>query len=347
MRTKRWLVAAALAGVVAAAVLGMSGPAGASPEGGHAGLVVHEWGTFSSFSGSDGTALRFNPSNTDLPRFVHRTPIIPKDAYSGTVSLETPVLYFYSERPITATVRARFPAGVFTEWFPRADLANDGKALTWPDVRVRPGETDALPTAPGENHYYAARDVDAAPVEMISKKDRQEVRERERFLFYRGVGDAKPPLTVVALGGGAFAVRNGGDEAIPGGAVVEVKGGTVRFRPLGPIPPGGSALADLPAVGSSADPLRATLTGILVKAGLFEKEAKAMVRTWEKAWFGDDGTRVLYVLPTRWTDQSLPLQVTPKPDAIARVMVGRHDLLTPEREREIDTVVRQLHGQSA
>src|SRR4051812_20675855 len=64
-------------------------------------LVVHEWGTFTSFSGSDGALLRFRPANTDLPRFVYRGGPVRKDELDGTVSLETPVLYFYAARPLT------------------------------------------------------------------------------------------------------------------------------------------------------------------------------------------------------------------------------------------------------
>lgn len=35
------------------------------------GLIVHEWGTFTSFSGSDGVRLEFRPlADEDLPPFV-------------------------------------------------------------------------------------------------------------------------------------------------------------------------------------------------------------------------------------------------------------------------------------
>jgi hypothetical protein len=80
---------------------------------------------------------------------------------------------------------------------------------------------------------------------------------------------------------------------------------------------------------------------------LYEKEARAMVKTWESAWLKDEGTRVLYVLPGSWTDRTLSLTVTPKPDALVRVMVGRHDVLTPEREREIDSVVGRTPDRDA
>src|SRR5688572_11441883 len=34
-------------------------------------LVAHEWGTFTSFSGSNGVPVGFSPNNTDLPDFVY------------------------------------------------------------------------------------------------------------------------------------------------------------------------------------------------------------------------------------------------------------------------------------
>ena len=76
-------------------------------------FVVHEWGTFSTFSGSDGKQLKFYPDDTDLPGFVHsrhrdtsRAGLT--DAY---VSLETPVLYFYTDRDRTVSVHVDFPKG--------------------------------------------------------------------------------------------------------------------------------------------------------------------------------------------------------------------------------------------
>ncbi len=67
-----------------------------------------------------------------------------------------------------------------------------------------------------------------------------------------------------------------------------------------------------------------------------------MVKTWSSAWFGEKrGHGVLYILPGDLTDDLLPLKVEPKPAAATRVLVGRHDVLTPEREKQIDTLVAQ------
>src|SRR5687768_4370340 len=64
----------------------------------------------------------------------------------------------------------------------------------------------------------------------------------------------------------------------------------------------------------------------LVSEGLYEREATAMVKTWEDSWFGEQGLRVLYVLPRAWTDRTLPLSIEPKPKEIVRVMVGRAEM---------------------
>jgi hypothetical protein len=317
------------------------------------GLVVHEWGTFSSFSGSDGVPAKFYADGRDLPSFVHSsagfaegeayTKLFTKGENAAIVSLETPVLYFYTDRPLTATVRADFPTGAFTEWFPQAGRV-DRKRLTWTDVRVRPAEAGTLATEKGPTRYYAAREVDAAPLMVVHKIGAAEVREHERFLFYRGVGDPALPLTVRALGRGEFSLQATGEERIAAAVLVEARAGRVRFRPIDPIPAGATARATLPAEWDTGEPVRAALVGMLVQAGLFGKEAQAMVKTWESAWLGTDGTRVLYFLPAGWTDRTLPLKVTPSPDTLVRVLLGRHDVLTPERELEIDGLARQING---
>jgi len=44
-------------------------------------LTVHEWGTFSTFSGSDGVNLKFQPYDNDLPDFVHG--YLPRNSKAG------------------------------------------------------------------------------------------------------------------------------------------------------------------------------------------------------------------------------------------------------------------------
>jgi hypothetical protein len=44
---------------------------------------------------------------------------------------------------------------------------------------------------------------------------------------------------------------------------------------------------------------------------------------------------VLYLPPRAWTDRTLELQVSPQPDQVVRVMVGRAELITPSVERNL------------
>src|SRR6185295_15827997 len=72
-------------------------------------LTVHEWGTFTSVAGADGTAVEWLPlaGPTDLPCFVERSRFNLKGGLSGTVRMETPVLYFYAPRDTTVNVNVR------------------------------------------------------------------------------------------------------------------------------------------------------------------------------------------------------------------------------------------------
>src|SRR5262249_43254450 len=84
------------------------------------------------------------------------------------------------------------------------------------------------------------------------------------------------------------------------------------------------------------------LAARLVESGLYAKEARAMVNTWRHSYFQTDGVRVLFVLPQAWTDEFIPMQGEPRPKQTVRVMVGRVELLTPERERLAEAAVRDL-----
>lgn len=69
-----------------------------------------------------------------------------------------------------------------------------------------------------------------------------------------------------------------------------------------------------------------------------------MVETWDSAWFGEEGTRLLYLVPRPRTDELLPLTVEPKPVETVRVLVGRHDFVTPEQEAEAERLVRTIRS---
>src|SRR4030095_8700746 len=82
-------------------------------------FVAHEWGTFTSVFTADGKEQLWNPLGgpSELPRFVYRSSI--SQCFKGPrsdlalVRMETPVLYFSSDRDVRASVRVDFPSGCF------------------------------------------------------------------------------------------------------------------------------------------------------------------------------------------------------------------------------------------
>lgn len=305
-------------------------------------FIAHEWGTFSTFSGSDGKSLKFYPNDRDLPPFVYSRHREVKGGVPDTyVSLETPVLYFYTDRDRTVSVRVDFPKGLMTDWYPQASRPPE-QTLRWDDLKILATDRPKLIGEREAGRYFAARETDAATV-STSNTDK---REDERFLFYRGVGDFQMPFVVRAVGNGEFKVKNTGKNGVPAYVLLNVKDRKVTFKVFHHLSPGAEDTVELPASISTAEKLGEAMTALLIEQGLYEKEAKAMVKTWSSDWFGENGMRVLYLVSEALTDEFLPLKIEPKPDRIVRVMVGRHDVLTPEREKEIDGLVKQLKSTS-
>src|SRR5436853_4430009 len=88
------------------------------------GLTVHEWGTVTAVAGEDGSAVDWDAlgCKDDLPGFVNDFGYRGfKWQLTGTVRMETPVLYFYSSRELDAHVKVAFPHGLITEWYPQAE----------------------------------------------------------------------------------------------------------------------------------------------------------------------------------------------------------------------------------
>jgi hypothetical protein len=175
-------------------------------------FVVHEWGTFTSFSGADSVKLEFRPLvDADLPPFVldrGRQAGIPNPF--GKINLrvlqrmETPITYFYTDRERQASVRVGFPQGLLTEFFPPVKHLQPefkwgtpepltGSELDWGNVWIVPegclqaNVADAqlaaalqarirerlLPASNGHDHYRYARETDSALVYVERPADEQ------------------------------------------------------------------------------------------------------------------------------------------------------------------------------
>jgi hypothetical protein len=280
-------------------------------------LTIHEWGTFTSVAGEDGSAILWNSIScpNDLPRFVNSFERAFKANLLGTVRMETPVMYFYSSRELTAHVSVKFPQGFITEWYPKAQTSVDRGigTIEWRDIRIQPGATPALPVESKASRYYPARETDAAPISVEG--------QAEKFLFYRGVGRAQVPLSARISSEGRILIES--QEAVPGVILFENRGGKLGYREVT-----GESAVDPPALDRTFPQLQKDLEAMLINQGLFAKEAHAMVETWRTSWF-EEGSRLLYIVPPSATDAMLPVQIDPAPSKIVRVFVGRIELITP------------------
>lgn len=347
-------------------------------------LIVHEWGTFTSFSGSDGVKLEFRPLvDNDLPSFV-----LDRSRQSGLMNpfrklslsvlqrMETPVIYFYTDREREVRVRVRFPKGLLTEFFPPVEsqepsfqwrkpepVANS--ALDWGRIWLIPTDKlktqiavpelasridrsvqqSLMPNADGNNHYLYARETDSAMVYVRRMPDKKRPLVPagdffEKFLFYRGVGNFQLPLTLNALGDDRFELTNTGPDEIRSLFLVTVEGKRLRFSKYDRIQAAGELTLHQSTETTNVDELAEELVEALIAENLYEKEARAMVKTWRTSWFGEEGTRLFYLLPGRLTNELLPLEIQPRPDKVVRVLVGRMEIMTPEDEDHITQLVR-------
>ena len=306
-------------------------------------FVAHEWGTFTSVSTADGRVQLWNPLSgpSELPSFVYRSSQA-RQCFKGNridlalVRMETPVIYFYSDRDVRASVKVDFPRGCFSEWYPLA--RTERQTIDWDGFVAQPGAKENFPVDQSKSHYYPARETDAAP---LSIGDEQKV-EQEKFLFYRGVGNFDLPLSV-RLKDNQVIVRSAWPHEVANIIVFENSEGRSGWRIHGPL--NGEATIARPALGQSVEPLFREIEKALVGQGLYEKEAAAMVKTWRDSWF-EEGLRVFYILPRRATDAILPITIKPQPSELARVFVGRAEIITPEMEREIRAAA-QLFGENS
>jgi hypothetical protein len=296
-------------------------------------LTVHEWGTFTSVAGVNGEAIRWDAlgCSSDLPGFVHDFGYRGfKRSITDTVRMETPVVYFYSPQALEAHVTVTFPQGLITEWYPQADQTTRGSTgvIEWRNIKVQPDASLALLTENKANRYYAARETDAAPLSVGD--------QNEKFLFYRGVGQFKIPLSARLSPDGKVVVENRGGAPVPSVILFENRGGRLGYRNVGTLT--ASATLDRPSLDSSFAPLRYDLETALVAQGLFPKEARAMVETWRDSWF-EEGSRLIYIVPSSSLDTILPLQVEPAPSHTARVFVGRIELVTAETKLAVQEAI--------
>ncbi len=357
--------------LLAGGLLALPGTANAAapPEAGK--LIVHEWGTFLSVQSPEGTSLGgMIESEEELPNFVRERGLDGGNRACLNYKMETPVTYFYVDRPRTVEVRVDMPNGLLTHWFPavrtfgppqkmRPSAAPVGSFLDWGKVRLTPaprGVAPGLRSVSATDPWRFVRDTDAALVHVGN--DRPRVRpsgDTEKFLFYRGLGALDMPLTVrtteCRAGRPQLELHNGGIDLLRGIFVVQVEAGTIRFSAVGDMIATCPTRAGIRPVLGDPHPLskgvpeaKRKVADALIGAGLYRKEAEAMVNNWEKSYFRTEGLRVLYLIPRARVERTIPLRIAPAPQELVRVMVGRVEVLTPTARRKAESALAVLGG---
>lgn len=237
----------------------------------------------------------------------------------------------------------------------------------------------ATPRSNRNDHYAAARYTDSALVlfnqEMPSINNKLQILNQgmnvtpglhaEKFLFYRGVGDFEMPLSAATwkknesgnssdlpgtytIASDRIRVTNRSQHPIVGGIYFKVEGEKIRMTSLASIAPGHAITTARPVEQlDGVGELNRQMKSLLVGQGLFEKEADAMLATWDNAWFTEQGSRVLYIVPQAITDEMLPLHVSPKPKKTLRVLVGRLEMLSVAEEKRMTDLVTESVKQRA
>ncbi len=363
------------------ALLLMAGPLSA--------YELHEWGTFTTVAGSDGVLLSgLQREEAPLPIFTHshegmengnfnlssmRSKGFTRPLRNVTVKMETPVIYFHSDKAFDATVKVGFDGGSISQWYPErsagetlpplpaiteqlnpaqyhersvVDFSKGWKgSIEWQAKVLSPEDSrKAVLFKPGETLHWTRPRISEANVVQVGK-------EKEGFLFYRGVGNFDPGLKTTVSSDDTLTLENKTGAAIPFAFVFEKQRNVyTRWKVLkGGMAAGASAQVPLDAFTTAkADPMdisdmmglggfqedvyREMVSG-LTATGLLESEAKAMVETWWTSYFGADGLRVFWVVPEGKTAKILPLDVSPAPDKQVRVIVGRSEVLRPSMEQ--------------
>ena len=323
------------------------------------GLVAQEWGTYTSVQGSDGKTLGgVHHVDEALPTWVHRRNFTNPSEYffeklpeEPLQQLETPVIYFWSKKPLDVEVRVDFPRGIVGEWFPDAKtyapkvdeltgVANG--TMTW-SVSLDPAITPLSFSHVEPTEIWApSRNVASTPLHFTNPAG---ITESEQFIFYRGLATYDAAIRVTSGEDGVLHVTNTSTDDVPAAFALQVTGDKAQIVPIGALLAGKTLDVTPPAPTQPLDnyvtEAQRVLKESLVASGLYDDVAKAMVDTWTRSWFKNVGLRILYLAPRKWTDGWLPMTMTPMPVSLTRTLVGRIEVITKADETALVASIRE------
>ncbi len=312
-------------------------------------------------------------SSKGFPDVIGSPTIVTSSLQNVTVKMETPVLYFYSSENASKsiTVDVKFNNGSISQWYPSRNAGETYNTTYYLHSQYPGFPTTAAPprknidfSDPLRQAGWIQWKISVLPLNSLLKYTNDKSLETpvwtspratasnlvktsdpngqvEKFLFYRGIGNFQEPIKVEFNTKRQLVITNSGEETLKyvmvyekrkdgkafvwGSNVIESKKTIVLKAPTP---------AAHKATISPEDELE-NFVSKLVEAGLYEDEARAMLKTWDKSYFQHEGLKVFWIVPPAFTESVLPLQINPKPKAIKRVLVGRSEVLSPEFEKEL------------
>lgn len=330
-------------------------------------ITVHEWGTFTTLSASDGRQLNgLYPDEEKLPSFVYDLDITSTNAANAkgintnncalknvTVKMETPVIYMYANEASDFTLKVGFTHGLISQWYPNRtagtahitdcnggiDFTTKQSDIEWKGKVLAPTSTEKLTQVNTQSITWIQ--PRATKANLLKVGDSGEV---EKYLFYRGLGNFENRLKIEFEVDGIFMFTNLTGTRIPyaivyhkpmnGEAEIWWAGSLDKNARVTTVPNG------IP--GITPERVIRNFKSSLIGAGLYADEAEAMLKTWQQSYFETPGVKVFWIVPQEITDTLLPLEMKPLPLSVKRVMVGRSEILTPRFEDFIIDVYK--HG---
>ena len=339
-------------------------------------LIIHEWGTFSSTvdkKGKQFSSQRFE-GRTSLPDQVYtlgKASFNWKNTiYSGydegnenkesgayrhihllgdTIRMETPVLYFYSEKEMDIAVDVKFPNGSIGEWYPNRkngekisedyletgdihkkvkskkilDLKNYTGFVSWKAKILEPKKKSNFSINTNSTEWTAPRETESNQIQIGN--------EIEKYIFYRGIANFENPISVKLESTKKekfLNLKNLLNEKIPFVFVFnhDYKTKKKLIYWSGSLDENQNYKLNLfeKSTTEFSETHIIEFKKALEKAGLYPKEAEAMMKTWKESYFEKQfGLTVFYLVPENKLNQLLPIQFSVKPDEFKRAFIGR------------------------
>ena len=280
-------------------------------------FVVHEWGVVTIADGATWARLRSAAGEGEnLPGFVTTWSAAVGQTVENwkNMPVRKPVVHFYSKEKRTVELRVRIPTGRPEAWWPPA--ADYGPKPDLPPrrgLRVL-GEAEAIP-------------------------DPSDVKPENGLLRWSLIVDpAGDPKTFPDVPAGHWWATARKIASTPVGA-----DRFVFYDALAPFDPGDLSKPNVQVEDGKATGMTpADFEKMLRDAGLYEDEAARVTEIWTPEFFQTDGARAIRIVPREQIDALLPMEISPAPDELTRVLIAHVECLTPEREREVETRIAEL-----